>query len=107
MGQPASSQCHHPPKSLILLLLGAIAKAIPSQHGSNFHLQKELDMSSKNTAVFGIYKSRTQAERAVDSVVAAGFSHNDISVLLPDIESSKEFAHEKSTKAPEVLVTVE
>jgi hypothetical protein len=29
------------------------------------------------------------------------FSHADISVLLPDIQSSKDFAHEKHTKAPE------
>src|SRR5271163_3128471 len=58
-------------------------------------------MASKNTAVFGIYKSTEQAERAVDQIMAAGFSNNDISVLLPDIRSSKVFAHEKNTKAPE------
>jgi hypothetical protein len=58
-------------------------------------------MSSKNTAVFGIYKNGAHAERAVDRIVAAGFSNNDISVLLPDTHSSKEFAHEKNTKAPE------
>ena len=58
-------------------------------------------MSGKNTAVFGIYKSRAQAERAVDSIATAGFTHNAISVLLPDSQSSKEFAHEKNTKAPE------
>jgi hypothetical protein len=58
-------------------------------------------MAGKNTAVFGIYKSSTEAEHAVDQIAAAGFSHNDISVLLPDSQSSKEFAHEKNTKAPE------
>jgi hypothetical protein len=58
-------------------------------------------MAGKNTAVFGIYKSSVEAERAVDQIAAAGFSHNDISVLLPDSQSSKEFAHEKNTKAPE------
>ena len=58
-------------------------------------------MADKKTAVFGIYKSGAQAERAVDQIVAAGFSNNDISVLLPDNQSSKEFAHEKNTKAPE------
>jgi hypothetical protein len=62
-------------------------------------------MSGKNTAVFGIYKSVEQAERAVDHILAAGFSNNDISVLLPDIRSSKEFAHEKNTKAPEGTTT--
>ena len=62
-------------------------------------------MPSKNTAVFGIYKTSAQAERAVDQIAAAGFSHNDISVLLPDNQSSKEFAHEKNTKAPEGTTT--
>ncbi len=58
-------------------------------------------MAGKNTAVFGIYKTSAQAERAVDRIVAAGYSQNDISVLLPDAQSSKEFAHEKNTTAPE------
>jgi hypothetical protein len=62
-------------------------------------------MAGKNTAVFGIYKGRTQAESAVDRILAAGFSQNDISVLLPDAQSSKEFAHEKNTKAPEGTAT--
>src|ERR1700752_3305626 len=62
-------------------------------------------MAGKNTAVFGIYKSRAQAESAVDRILAAGFSNNDISVLLPDSQSSKEFAHEKNTKMPEGTAT--
>jgi hypothetical protein len=62
-------------------------------------------MASKHTAVFGIYKSSAQAEHAVDRLMAAGFSNNDISVLLPDNQSSKEFAHEKNTKAPEGTTT--
>lgn len=62
-------------------------------------------MDSKNVSVFGIYKGSTQAELAVDRIAGAGFSHNDISVLLPDSQSSKEFAHEKNTKAPEGTTT--
>jgi hypothetical protein len=62
-------------------------------------------MAGKNTAVFGIYKSSAQAESAVERIIAAGFSNNDISVLLPDTHSSKEFAHEKNTKAPEGTTT--
>src|ERR1700686_4712166 len=62
-------------------------------------------MAGKNTAVFGIYKTSAQAERAVDRISVAGFSYNDISVLLPDTQSSKEFAHEKNTKAPEGKTT--
>src|ERR1700694_3540020 len=62
-------------------------------------------MAGKNTAAFGIYKSVSQAEHAVDRMLASGFSNNDISVLLPDSQSSKEFAHEKNTKAPEGTTT--
>ena len=58
-------------------------------------------MAGKNTAVFGIYTSGEHAERAVDSIIAAGFASSAISVLLPDTRSTKEFAHEKDTKAPE------
>lgn len=62
-------------------------------------------MESKKTAVFGIYRNSAHAESAVDRLTVAGFSNNDISVLLPDVQSSKEFAHEKSTKAPEGATT--
>ena len=62
-------------------------------------------MAGKNTAVFGIYKTRMTAESAVESLLAAGFSNQDISVLLPDQQSTKEFAHEKNTKAPEGTTT--
>jgi Heat induced stress protein YflT domain len=58
-------------------------------------------MAGKNTAVFGIYRSRSQAERAVETLEQAGFRSDDISVLLPDQQSSEEFAHEKNTKIPE------
>jgi hypothetical protein len=58
-------------------------------------------MSSKNMAVFGIYPTDTLAERAVDTLIAAGFASSDISVLLPDNKSTREFAHHKDTKAPE------
>ena len=58
-------------------------------------------MTEKHRAVFGIFHTRNQAERSVDDLLAGGFSNDDISVLLPDLQSSKEFAHEKNTKAPE------
>ena len=62
-------------------------------------------MAGKNTAVFGIYRNSSEAERAVDSLVSAGFPNGNISVLLPDKQGSKEFAHEKNTKAPEGTTT--
>ncbi len=56
---------------------------------------------SKNTAVFGIYRTISEAEIAVDRLIQSGFTNDAISVLLPDEKSSRDFAHEKSTKAPE------
>jgi len=60
---------------------------------------------SKMTAVFGIYPTRAQAERGVDALMAAGFSSSDISVLLAQSTSTRDFAHEKHTKAPEGTTT--
>jgi hypothetical protein len=62
-------------------------------------------MTGKHTSVFGIYGSRLSAESGVDALMAAGFSANDISVLLSDEVSTKDFAHEKHTKAPEGATT--
>lgn len=62
-------------------------------------------MDGKNTAVFGIFASEVEAERAVDLLIAASFPSSSISVLLPDNRSTKEFAHEKHTKAPEGTTT--
>lgn len=58
-----------------------------------------------NKAVFGIYKTRVGVEAAVDALKAAGFRSSDISVLMPEKSSTKEFAHEKHTKAPEGAAT--
>lgn len=58
-------------------------------------------MAGKNTAVFGIYTTRRSAENAVEALQAEGFRNTDISVLLPENEGTKDFAHEKQTKAPE------
>jgi len=58
-------------------------------------------MAAKNTAVFGIYPSYTTVEMGVEGLKAGGFSNRDISVLLPQSAGTKDFAHEKGTKAPE------
>jgi len=62
-------------------------------------------MPSKNTAVFGIYATPAAAEAAVDHLLSRGFPNSSISVLLPDDASTRAFAHEKSTKAPEGTTT--
>ena len=62
-------------------------------------------MAGKNTAVFGIYKTRTGVEQAVDALKQANFRNTDISVMFPENEGTKDFAHEKNTKAPEGATT--
>ncbi len=62
-------------------------------------------MAGKNTAAFGIYKTRAHAETAVDALRQAEFRNTDISVLFPDNAGTKDFAHEKNTKAPEGAAT--
>ena len=62
-------------------------------------------MDGKHTSVFGIYANRSAAELAVDQLNQAGFTNDDISVLLSDTRSSEQFAHQKSTKAPEGATT--
>lgn len=56
-------------------------------------------MSKKS--VFCIAASLDQADRIVAQLKDANFSNNDISVLFPDKETTRDFAHEKNTKAPE------
>jgi len=54
-----------------------------------------------NKSVICIASTRTQAEQIIERLQAAGFSNNDISVLFPDKTGTRDFAHEKGTKAPE------
>jgi hypothetical protein len=58
-------------------------------------------MAGKNIAVFGIFPNYSSVELAVDELRDSGFRNVDISVLLPENIGTKDFAHEKATKAPE------
>ncbi|MEN9675204.1 MAG: hypothetical protein RIS76_1100 [Verrucomicrobiota bacterium] len=60
-------------------------------------------MSKKS--VICLTNSRSQAETLVDRLKGSGFSTDDISVLLPDKEGTRDFSHEKNTKAPEGAAT--
>ena len=60
-------------------------------------------MSQKS--VFCIANTHEQADRIVRQLKDVGFTHDDISVLFPDKETTHAFAHEKNTKAPEGAVT--
>jgi hypothetical protein len=52
-------------------------------------------------AVYGIANTVEQANAIVERLRATGSLDDDISVLLPDKDGTRDFAHEKSTKAPE------
>jgi len=56
-------------------------------------------------AVYCIADSASQAISIVDSLKAGGFVGNDISVLFPDDQGTRDFAHNKATKAPEGATT--
>lgn len=58
-----------------------------------------------NKSVFCITTNRQQADRIVDQLREANFSNDDISVLFPDKGTTRDFAHEKNTKAPEGAIT--
>jgi hypothetical protein len=61
-------------------------------------------MSEGKTAVVGILSNPIQAEAVVDELRLSGFSNADVSALFPDAAGSHEFAHVRSTKAPEGAV---
>lgn len=59
-------------------------------------------MSGKKVAVFGIYPTRSSVENGISSLLNAGFTDADISILLPEsLSGAKEMGTEKATKAPE------
>lgn len=62
-------------------------------------------MAGKNTAAFGIYPDEASLRRGVDTLQLEGFRMEDISVLFPENAGTKDFAHEKGTKAPEGAAT--
>jgi hypothetical protein len=62
-------------------------------------------MAGKNTAAFGIYRTRAEAERGVDDLLSNSFRTEDISVLMAENLGTKDFAHEKHTKTPEGATT--
>jgi hypothetical protein len=58
-----------------------------------------------STAVFCLAPTQSVANDIVSRLKSARFVDNDISVLFPDKSSTRDFAHEKNTKAPEGAAT--
>jgi hypothetical protein len=52
-------------------------------------------------AVYGIANTAPQANAIIERLQSSGFLDADISVLFPDKQGTRDFAHEKNTKAPE------
>jgi hypothetical protein len=55
---------------------------------------------ARNISVIGIYPDRTTVSDAINVLHRAGYRATDMSVLASDNQGSKDFAHEKRTKAP-------
>ncbi len=62
---------------------------------------KDRTAKDAKLSVFGLFRDELELGRCVDALKKAGFAGEDISALLPDIQSTHTFAHEKHTKAPE------
>jgi hypothetical protein len=58
-------------------------------------------MAGKNTAVFAIYPNTIALEEGLVVLREANYRPEDISILYPDNEGTKDLGFEKSTKAPE------
>jgi hypothetical protein len=56
-------------------------------------------------AVYGIANTPQQAESIVTRLQSLGIQTSDVSVLFPDKAGTRDFAHEKNTKAPEGATT--
>ncbi len=57
-------------------------------------------MSRRNIAAFGIYADQISGAEAMDSLVRIGFRNEDIAILRQHNTGSKDFGHERHTKAP-------
>jgi hypothetical protein len=60
---------------------------------------------AKNTSVIGIYPDRATVSDATDVLHKAGYRPTDISILSPDNQGTKDFGHEKHTRAPQGAAT--
>jgi hypothetical protein len=59
-------------------------------------------MSGKKVGVFGIFSTLASVEAATNSILRAGFTNADVSVLMPEsLGGPKDMGTEKATKAPE------
>ena len=60
---------------------------------------------ARNTSVMGIYPDRTTVSDAINVLQKAAYRATDISVMSSDNQGSKDFAHQKRSKALEGAAT--
>jgi hypothetical protein len=66
----------------------------------------EFTPMAKDFVAYGIYPDRASFDSALEGLRAAGFRSGDISAILPDrSHTTKDFAHEIHSKAPEGIST--
>jgi len=87
----ANATCAGSPSSAICVKTAANTNDRPALPYPNYFTPP---FSIDTTSTGWTYANRT-------FVMPAGFPNADVSVLLPDVQSTKELAHEKHTKAPE------
>jgi hypothetical protein len=58
-----------------------------------------------SSLVTALFPSRATAERAIDDLGSAGFTHDDISMLMSDTTRGREFGVKEANKAPEGAAT--
>ena len=62
-------------------------------------------MMVENTAVFGIFRTPDTMEAAVDGLAAAGFSCQDVSILMSDKGGLQDFTAERNVRVTEAAST--
>jgi hypothetical protein len=58
-------------------------------------------VGSRDISVYGVFHDRDKVRETVEGLKREGFRDNDISVVFPDRDETKNFAMEHNTKAPE------
>src|ERR1051326_320966 len=82
--------------------LQSLAKPV---HRHKRHFKRKEHAMAKNISVMGIYPDRTTVSDAINVLHKSGYRATDISVLSSDNQGTKDFAHEKHTKAAEGAAT--
>jgi hypothetical protein len=62
-------------------------------------------MSGAHTSVFGLYATAQSAQEAFDHLLASGFPRSEISILVPDNETTRLFSQESASIPADAATT--